>query len=193
MIKNVLITTFLMVKNKMKRATEEGFRQIWKVSYDNAIDTNQESDLRYKGRMLNNLKEYPRLNLQRAFWKWYLTTTATGSQHFIRATNNLVLYTHCNKVTAFYRLLHPIRKNIQPISPAMRKKVVVMNATLKLALRKFKSDAFNAIRLAASTVRQRGALHIIDTIKLKQTKCIQIWLRNTKMKNAQYNDNSRIR
>jgi hypothetical protein len=31
-----------------------------------------------KGKVLMNLKEYPRLNLKRAFWKWYLTTTGAG-------------------------------------------------------------------------------------------------------------------
>ena len=66
-----------------------------------------------------------------------------------------------------------------------------MNATLKLAMRK--SDAFNAIKLASVNVRQRAALNIIETIKLKQTKTIQLWLRNTKMKNALYSENSRIR
>jgi len=101
------------------------------------------------------------LNLQRAFWKWYLTSTATGTRHFIRAADNLVLYTHCNKVSAFYRLLHPIRKDVQPISPAMRKKVIVLNATFKLAMRKFKSDAFNTIKLSSASVRQKAALNII--------------------------------
>jgi hypothetical protein len=36
------------------------------------------SDLKFKGKMLMQLKEYPRLNLKRAFWRWYLVSTGTG-------------------------------------------------------------------------------------------------------------------
>lgn len=43
------------------------------------------------------LKEYPRLNLKRAFWRWYLTTTDTGESLFQKVSDNIVLYTHANK------------------------------------------------------------------------------------------------
>jgi hypothetical protein len=37
-----------------------------------------DANLRFKGKMLMNLKEYPRLNLKRAFWRWYLGATDFG-------------------------------------------------------------------------------------------------------------------
>jgi hypothetical protein len=102
------------------------------------VDKSESSDLKYKGRVLNGLKEYPRLNLQRAFWKWYLNTTANGLQHFQRAADNLVLYTNCNKTTVFYRLLHQVRENVIHVSLATKKKIRMMTATLRLTMEKYK-------------------------------------------------------
>jgi hypothetical protein len=50
-----------------------------------------------KGKILMNLKDYPRLNLKRAFWKWYLTTTGSGETLFQTVSDNLVLYSQTSK------------------------------------------------------------------------------------------------
>ena len=93
----------------------------------NEID--EEAEAHNKGRRLLALKEYPRFNLKRAFWNWYLTTTTKGSQLFQTAADNLVLYTHCNRTSVFYRLKNATfgKKAYFYVSPALRRKIVMMN------------------------------------------------------------------
>lgn len=81
--------------------------------------------------MLNGLKQYPRLNLQRAVWKWYLNTPSAGQEYLQRASDNLVLYTNCNKVTAFYRLLNKVKKNRKIVSLATKRKIQTLTVQLK--------------------------------------------------------------
>jgi hypothetical protein len=67
------------------------------------------------------LKEYPRLNLKRAFWKWHLSTTSAGEYLFQRAADNLVLYTNINKTTAFYRLFNKSRRRMRNVPPRVKR------------------------------------------------------------------------
>ena len=65
-----------MLSSKIKEKKEQGFKNL--LIHFGSASPNMTSDLKFKGKMLMGLKEYPRLNQKRAFWKWYLTTTATG-------------------------------------------------------------------------------------------------------------------
>lgn len=68
-----------------------------------------DANMKLKGRALMALKEYPRLNLKRAFWRWYLSSTDHGDVLFQNAADKLVLYTNINKTTFFYRLLNTVK------------------------------------------------------------------------------------
>ncbi len=100
----------------------------------------EEAQVHNKARRLIALKEYSRFNLKRAFWNWYLTTTAKGANLFQKAADNLVLYTNCNRISVFYRLKNATfgRKNEIYINPILRRKIVMLTATLKLYYRKHK-------------------------------------------------------
>jgi hypothetical protein len=107
----------------------------------------EEAELLNKGRRLLALKEYPRLNMKRAFWNWFLTTTLKGDSLFQTAADNLVLYTNCNRVTAFYRLKLATfgRKSKFYVSPALKMKIDSLTATLRLVYRKHKKEILDKI------------------------------------------------
>lgn len=175
------------------RNKEEAFRELWRNAHGVFKEEEQTVDLKYKGKVLNGLKEYPRLNLQRAFWKWYLNTTATGLGHFQRAADNLVLYTNCNKTTAFYRLLHKVRENVVHISLATKRKIQMLATTLKLTMEKYKREAYNMVKMASKSVKQKGVKKIIESSKAKQKNCLNLWLRNTKLMNDFFSEQAKIR
>ena len=80
-----------------------------------------EASLKFKGKMLMGLKEYPRLNLKRAFWRWYLNSTGSGENLFTKTVNQLVLYTNINKTTSFYRLLGTVRSKLIKVHPRVKR------------------------------------------------------------------------
>jgi hypothetical protein len=65
-----------MLNNKIKEKKEGAFRNL--LTQFGTSAPALASDLKFKGKMLMGLKEYPRLNLKRAFWRWYLVSTGTG-------------------------------------------------------------------------------------------------------------------
>lgn len=134
------------------------------------------------------LKEYPRLNLKRAFWNWYLTSTNKGNELFQRAADNLVLYTTCNKITAFYRLKTATfgKNNLFYVSPTLRRKINMLTATLKLYYRKHKKELFDKIKESAQSIKRTAIQRILDSTKKKQINCLKLMMKNTKTKNRIY-------
>jgi len=143
--------------------------------------------------VLNGLKEYPRLNLKRALWNWYMVSTTKGEQFIQRAADNLVLYTNCNKITAFYRLLNAVRGKVVKISPLMRRKVIMMNVTLKSFFNRHKRESFLKIKRSAQSIRQELAQRMIEATRKKQINCVKLWLKNTKKKNQVFDHQAKIR
>ena len=84
------------------------------------------------------LKEFPRLNMRRAFWRWYLSQTAVGKQHFQNLADNLVLHTNVNRTTVLYRLKTATFGKKFHVSPMLKRKIVMLTATMKLFFRKHK-------------------------------------------------------
>jgi len=79
-MKNIFLGLSILINNKIKEKKENVFRTLL-VSYaggSSSIGEKISSDLKFKGKMLMGLKEYPRLNLKRAFWRWYLVSTGSG-------------------------------------------------------------------------------------------------------------------
>ena len=138
LLKNVLSTTFGMIKNKMRRAKEEAFRAMWKFETSQIREVDEEADLINKGRRLLALKEFPRLNMRRAFWRWYLSQTAVGRQNFQNLADNLVLHTNVNRTTVLYRLKTATFGKKFHVSPMLKRKIVMLTATMKLFFRKHK-------------------------------------------------------
>ena len=77
-IKNVLTSSFMMLNVKMKETKEYVFRNLLKQFGLDSIVDQIDANMKLKGRALMALKEYPRLNLKRAFWRWYLSSTDNG-------------------------------------------------------------------------------------------------------------------
>lgn len=66
-------------------------------------------------------------------------------------------------------------------------------ATFKLTINKHKREAFNLIKMASKSAKQKGIALIIQASKKKQINCINIWLKNTKVKNKMFEEESKIR
>lgn len=88
--KNSLLSSFLMLGFKLKGLKEFAFNsllrktsssQLSTTAHNNnstAITVEQGDSLKFKGRVLMGLKEYPKLNLKHSFWHWYLNSTDSG-------------------------------------------------------------------------------------------------------------------
>lgn len=72
------MSTYSLLNNKLKEKKEWTFRTLLKQFGLSSISEQIDANMKFKGKMLMGLKEYPRLNLKRAFWRWYLNTTDTG-------------------------------------------------------------------------------------------------------------------
>jgi hypothetical protein len=78
-MKNLFLGLSILVNAKLKERKEHAFRTlVTNFSGANSMVDKMSSDLKFKGKMLMGLKEYPRLNLKRAFWRWYLMSTGSG-------------------------------------------------------------------------------------------------------------------
>jgi hypothetical protein len=128
--------------------------------------------------------------MKRAFWSWYLLTTAKGSDLFQKAADNLVLYTKINSTTAFYRLKNATfgRKINFYVSPLLRRKIVMLTATIKLCLRNHKKEAFDKIKESAQSIKKTAVLRMLEATKKKQVNCLKLWMKNTKTKNRKFQE-----
>ena len=91
-----------------------------------------DTSLKVKGKALMALKEYPRLNLKRAFWRWHLSTTDQGEKLFKRASDKLVLYTNINKTSFFYRLYNQVRVKQIKVDPKVKRMTVMFYLYTKI-------------------------------------------------------------
>ena len=132
------------------------------------------------------LKQYPRLNMKRAFWRWYLSQTAVGKQNFQNLSDNLVLYTNVNRTTVLYRLKTATFGKKFFVSPMLKRKIVMMTATLKLFFRKHKKEIFEKIKESSQGMKKTAVQRMLNATKKKQINCLKVWMRNTKTKNRIY-------
>ncbi len=107
------------------------------------IDASQ----RFKGKVLMGLKEYPRLNLKRAFWKWYLQSTGTGEMLFEKYADSLVLYTNINKTTAFYRIFNKIKGKRRKVSPKVKRMTTMLYLYSKIFMDRQQREFFEKLKL----------------------------------------------
>lgn len=92
------------------------------------------------------LKEYPRLNLKRAFWRWYMSSTGSGEELILHAANQLVLYTNINKTTAFYRLLGTVRSKTRKVHPRVKRMTTMLYLYLRIYVDRIKRYGFDHLK-----------------------------------------------
>lgn len=119
------------------------------------------SDQKFKGKMLMGLKEYPRLNLKRAFWKWYLTTTGTGENLFQKAADNLVLYTNINKTTSFYRLFSKIKGRKKKVHPRVKRMTVMLCLYTRIFAERQMRDFFEKVKAKGGSIKVKATERLV--------------------------------
>lgn len=119
------------------------------------------SDQKFKGKMLMGLKQYPRLNIKRAFWKWYLITTGTGENLFQKAADNLVLYTNINKTTSFYRLFSKIKGRKKKVHPRVKRMTYMLYLYTRLFAERNMRDFFEKMKSQGGSVKAKATEKLI--------------------------------
>jgi hypothetical protein len=133
-------------------------------------------NLKLKGKILMNcIKEYPHLNLKKAFWRWYLCSE-TGSNLVKDSVDKLVLYTNINKETAAYRLFRLI-KDSPSIKVDIRAKrlAMVLFFFSKLFANKRIKDCFNDLKEFASKGKTDVARRILQAAAAKRKSAFNHW------------------
>jgi hypothetical protein len=75
----------------------------------------------------------------------------------------------------------------------MKRKVMMLIATLRIVMEKHKRESYNMIKMASKSKRQKAIAQIIEISKKKQINCINLWIQKTKLKNKMYENESKIR
>lgn len=125
--------------------------------------------------MLLGLKEYPRLNLKRAFWRWYLNTTGSGDNLFQKAANNLVLYTNINKTTSFYRILGTVRSRLLRVHPRVKRMTTMLYLYTRYFFDRTKREAFQKIKGQGKSKKLNVAEKILQCAKLRKLSALRLW------------------
>lgn len=156
-LKNVFLGLSILINAKIKEKKESAFRIIVNnYAGNNSTVDKMSSDLKFKGKMLMGLKEYPRLNLKRAFWRWYLMSTGSGENLFQRAADNLVLYTNINKTTSFYRLFSKIKGRKRKVHPRVKRMTVMLYLYSRIFVERNMRDFFEKIKVKGGSVKTKA-------------------------------------
>lgn len=132
--------------------------------------------------MLLGLKQYPRLNLKRAFWRWYLNTTGSGDNLFQRAASNLVLYTNINKTTSFYRILGTVRSRQFKVHPRVKRMTTMIYLYTRYFFDRTKREAFQKIKGQGKSKKLNIAEKLLQCARLRKTSALRLWFGETKIR-----------
>lgn len=69
----------------------------------------------------------------------------------------------------------------------------MLNATVKLCFRNHKKEVFDKIKESSQSVKKTAIQRMLDATQKKQINCLKLWMRNTKMKNRLFEEESKIR
>lgn len=178
MHKNFLLGISIMLNSKIKEAKEGAFKNIL-IQYGTSSPS-MASDQKFKGKMLMGLKEYPRLNLKRAFWKWYLTSTGTGENLFQRVSDNLVLYTNINKTTSFYRLFSKIKGRKKKVPPRVKRMTVMLYLYSRIFVERNMRDFFEKMKVKGGSVKVKATEKLIDCARKRRNEGFKVWFKKMK-------------
>jgi hypothetical protein len=123
------------------------------------------------------LKEYPRLNLKRAFWRWYLTTTDTGESLFQKVSDNIVLYTHANKENTYYRFFKKAKGRRRKVNPKIKRLTMILCLYTKIFFNRQVREAFEMIKYNGKPQKQIAIENIIDRTNDRKTNGFRHWLK----------------
>lgn len=146
-----------------------------------------ETSMKFKGKMLMGLKEYPRLNLKRAFWRWYLNSTGSGENLFHKTANQLVLYTNVNKTTSFYRLLGTVRSRQRKVHPRVKRMTTMLYLYSKMFFDRNKREFFEIIKLQGKTRKSFAAGKLLECAKNRKISAFKLWLQEAKKRRDEQN------
>lgn len=186
LVKSVLLSTTILLNYKINEETEWAFRNLLR-SFGPSQTEKLETNEKMKGKMLLGLKEYPRLNLKRAFWRWYLNSTGSGEELFLKAANNLVLYTNINKTTAFYRLLGTVRSRTKKVHPRVKRMTTMLYLYTRLFFDRTKRDAFDRIKVLGKSRKYHAVDKIVEAARKRKSSALKIWLTEAKRRRDEQN------
>lgn len=181
-VKGVLLSMVLLVNNLTLEKKEWGFSSLKEHFGSKETIEKIEATTKFKGKMLLGLKEYPRLNLKRAFWRWYLNTTGSGDNLFQKAANNLVLYTNINKITSFYRILGTVRSRMVKVHPRVKRMTTMIYLYTRYFFDRTIREAFQKIRGQGRSKKTDIAEKLIACARLRKLSALRIWGGETKLK-----------
>lgn len=165
-LKNFLLGISIMLNSKIREKKEFAFKNL--IIHHGTSAPSLASDQKFKGKMLMGLKEYPRLNLKRAFWKWYLTTTGTGENLFQRVSDNMVLYTNINKTTSFYRLFSKIKGRKKKVHPRVKRMTVMLYLYSRIFVERNMRDFFEKMKAKGGSVKVKATERLIECAKKRR-------------------------
>ena len=185
--KSVLLSTVMLLNFKVNEEVEWGFRNILRAYGPSSVEK-LEANEKTKGKMLMGLKEYPRLNLKRAFWRWYLNSTGTGEDLFIKAANNLVLYTNINKTTSFYRLLGTVRsQTVRRVHPRVKRMTTMLYLYTRIFFDRTKRDAFDRIKVEGKSRKVGSIDKIVECARKRKASALKLWYTEAKRRRDEEN------
>jgi hypothetical protein len=146
-IKNVVSNLIHMLEYKVKEEKEFAFRSILKDIKELGPG---DPGIHVKGRLLLGLKEYPRQSKRSAFYHWYVKSTIAGESLLQKVGNKLVLDTHINKTTAFYRLFRLVKGKKKIISPKLKRMTIMLYLYSRVFVERQKQEFFQKFKMYAA-------------------------------------------
>jgi len=170
-----------MINNKIKERKEQAYRSlVVQFGGANSLSEKISSDQKFKGKMLMGLKEYPRLNLKRAFWRWYMVSTGTGENLFQRAADNLVLYTNINKTSSFYRLFSKVKGRKLKVHPRVKRMTVMLYLYSRIFVERNMRDFFEKIKVKGGSVKVKATEKLIECANKRRNEGFKFWIKRMK-------------
>ena len=177
-MKNVFLGMSVMLNSLLRERKEMAFKNL--IIHHGTSSPSMASDQKFKGKMLMGLKEYPRLNLKRAFWKWYLTTTGTGENLFQKAADNLVLYTNINKTTSFYRLFSKIKGRKKKVHPRVKRMTVMLCLYTRIFAERQMRDFFEKVKAKGGSIKVKATEKLVECAKKRRNESFKLWFKKMK-------------
>lgn len=175
-MKNIVLSTALMLNYKVTEQKQWAFRNLMKQFNLHSSHDVAETSLKFKGKMLLGLKEYPRLNLKRAFWRWYLNSTGSGENLFHKTVNQLVLYTNVNKTTSFYRLLGTVRSRQRKVHPRVKRMTTMLYLYTRIFFERNLGIAFDRIKDKGGSKKMNIGARLLECAKNRRASAFNLWL-----------------
>lgn len=169
-----LLTT---LEKQLKNSLSGIFQNIKKASGIKSHADKVNFTLKQKAKILTlAIKEYPHLNLKKAFWKWHFNSRP-GEDLIKEAVDKLVLYTNINKDTAAYRLFRIIKEETKAVKVNIGTKrlgLVLFFLTKISAMRRIRS-CFDDIKGFMRKGKIDAAKRILEMAALKRKKAFNFW------------------